>query len=344
MTLFCTLLSEITHRQEGIPIYVEPDQISEILPHPSMSSISSITTGCLLSHDIQPDDYILCHERDGIWYHCYTRNVSGWILGSYLQPATLPCTFIINDELPSDAQIRLRTKPTDDENSVGSVVHPGTLIYVVEMKGQWLKINYQGKEAWLKREVNDSVILAVPVIPKLYEKGPTLPQGCSLRLRDSPKDDGNVTRLSQSDYYLGVNCFGNYIQVIGHPRSSSSEPEWMLRKTPDGAILLQESKKKPQYMCIQQDIPQDAVLRIRELPESNGVEVGSLTYWDIIPVWSVDGVWAYTLCDLWEGFVLTASGQNKFLQPFKPVYPSVGELRKATSNVKENAVQGIFPE
>lgn len=118
MVLFCILRNDV-EISNGIPIYREPDHDSEILPHPSISLESSSASGYYITHDIQPDDYILCHERDGVWYHCYTRNISGWILGSYLQPATLPYAFIINDELPSDAQIRLRTKPSDDENSVG---------------------------------------------------------------------------------------------------------------------------------------------------------------------------------------------------------------------------------
>jgi hypothetical protein len=316
MSLFFTLRKNLT----SLPIYLHPDH--DLLPDSSPPSI--------IYHELQPDDYILCHERDGIWFHFHTRNISGWTLASYLQPLSFPCAFIINDELPSEAQIRLRTKPSDDQATVGSIVYPGTIIDVIEMKDKWLRINYQGKEAWLKREVNEEdVILAVPVIPKLYEKGPTVPPGCSLRLRDSPKDDGNVTRLSQSDYFLGVQCQGNYIQVIAHPRQPFSSggalpsAEWILRKTADGVILLQESKKRVEYMCLQKEIPQDAVLRIRNTPESDGEEVGDLTYWDVFPVWFKDGVWAYTLTDLWEGFVLTASGKSQFLQKFQATYPTI---------------------
>jgi hypothetical protein len=317
MSLFCTLRKNHT----SLPIYLQPD-IEEIdSPSPTSKSI--------IYHDLQPDDYLLCHERDGIWFHFHSRNISGWTLASYLQPLSLPCAFIINDELPAEAQIRLRTKPSDDQTAVGSIVSPGTVIDVIEIQDKWLRINYQGKDAWLKREVNEQdVILAVPVIPKLYEKGPTVPPGCSLRLRDSPKDDGNVTRLSQSDYFLGVQCQGNYIQVIGHPRQATSSAEWILRKTPDGTVLLQESKKRVEYMCLQQEIPQDAVLRIRSTPESDGAEVGDLTYWDVFPVWFRDGVWAFTLTDLWDGFVLTASEKSQFLQKFKPIYPIIETTKK----------------
>lgn len=321
MSLFFTLRKN----QTSLPIYLHPDH--DQLQDPT-----------IIYHELQPDDYILCHERDGTWFHFHTRNISGWTRACYLQPLSLPCAFMINDELPIEAQIRLRTKPSDDQTTVGSIVSPGTVVDVIEMREGWLRINYQGKESWLKREVNEEdVILAVPVIPKLYEKGPTVPQGCSLRLRDSPKDDGNVTRLSQSDYFLGVQCKGNYIQVIRHPHDALSpgdttslpSAEWILRKTADGVILLQESKKRVEYMCLQKEIPQDAVLRIRKTPESDGEEVGDLTYWDVFPVWFREGVWAYTLTDLWEGFVLSASGQNQFLQRFQATYPTAAQPIKS---------------
>jgi hypothetical protein len=313
MSLFCHLRSNLS----SLNFYSQPD-------------LASSSHHCS-QEDLQPDDYLLCIERDGIWFHCHTRNISGWILGNTLQPASFPCAYIVNDELPIEAQIRLRTKPSDSEDAVGSIISPGTIIYVLDTQGNWLRINYQGREAWLKREVNEDLILAIPIIPKLYEKGSTLPSGCSLRLRNAPQDDGTITRLSSSDHFLGVQCKGNWIQVISPPHTSSSSlspsssslpsPEWMLRKTADGTILLQESKKRVRLMCLQQDIAQEAILRIRDAPEAEGAEVGDLTYWDIFPVWFMEGIWAYTLTDMWEGFVLSASGKNIFLQSFAPKYP-----------------------
>jgi hypothetical protein len=49
-------------------------------------------------------------ERRGVWFLCHTRDISGWVHGREVLPVDLPAVFIVNDELPSDAHIRLRTK------------------------------------------------------------------------------------------------------------------------------------------------------------------------------------------------------------------------------------------
>jgi hypothetical protein len=321
MSLFCQLRKDLT---SSISFYSQPD---------SSSSFHQCS-----SDEIQSDDYLLCIERHGIWLHCHTRHISGWIHGNLLQPVTFPSAYIINDDLPNETQICLRTHQSDSKEMIGSLVTPGTIIFVLEIQNNWLKILDNGKEVWLKREVlvggedqnHRVVILAIPIIPKLYEKSSSLPSGCSLRLRDEPLDNANITRLSQCDSFLAIQTQGNWIQVLVPSSSSSSSsspsaplsPEWMLTKTSDGIVLLQESKKRMRLMCLQQDIAQEAILRIRETPEASGVEVGALTYWDIFPVWSMEGIWAYTFTDLWDGFVLSASGNNIFLQTFIPNYPA----------------------
>lgn len=56
------------------------------------------------------DDYLTCIERQGVWFLCHTREMSGWVHGKEIVPITFPAVFIVNDELPHDAQIRLRAK------------------------------------------------------------------------------------------------------------------------------------------------------------------------------------------------------------------------------------------
>lgn len=291
--------------------------------------------------EINEDDYILCYEREGSWLNCHTRLFSGWVRSNMLRPSCLPYSYIINDELPFDAQIRLRNKPSDDDNTITLTINPGVIVYVIDIKDNWLKINFNGKEVWLKKQVNEETILAIPVIPKLYEKGPTIPQGCSLRLRETPNDNGNISRLSQSDYFLGIQTQGNWLQVIGHPRQQISNtlpsPEWMLTKTPDGTILLRESSLNVEYKCIQKNISQEAVLRIREVPEIDGLEVGSITYYDVLPVYFIDELWAYSLTDIWDGFVLTCSGKTEFLETLIPNYP----IESVKVSIKEK-VEGNF--
>ena len=51
-----------------------------------------------------------CTERKGMWFLCHTRNASGWVCGKEIISMSFPTVFIVNDELPSEAQIRLRDK------------------------------------------------------------------------------------------------------------------------------------------------------------------------------------------------------------------------------------------
>lgn len=51
-----------------------------------------------------------CSERQGVWFLCHTRSISGWVHGKEVVPVSFPSVFIVNDELPPDAQIRLRAK------------------------------------------------------------------------------------------------------------------------------------------------------------------------------------------------------------------------------------------
>lgn len=304
MSLLCRPSSRTT--QISFFFKADPDSISEVI-------------------DVESEDIFLCTERDGLWILCYSRRISGWVESIYLDPIVLPTAFMVNDELPSEAQIRLRTKPSDDESAVGlERTAPGSILLIIEINGVWLKVLHNGKEAWLKRMANHDVILAVPVIPKIFEKGPALPAGCSLRLRTAPEEDAPISQLSENSYYSCIQSKGNWIQVLCCPRPQKPTCEWMLRKTADGTILLQESKKRIRLMCMEESLPQEATIRIRESCDASAAEVDFITYWDAVPVIGTEGVWAQVYSDAWAGYVLTTSGQKKFLQPFTPVYPKAG--------------------
>jgi hypothetical protein len=49
-------------------------------------------------------------ERRGVWFLCHTRDISGWVHGKEIISVAFPAVFIVNDDLPADAQIRLRMK------------------------------------------------------------------------------------------------------------------------------------------------------------------------------------------------------------------------------------------
>lgn len=268
------------------------------------------------SIDVVNIDKLMCTERDGCWLHCHMRQNSGWVNAIVLEPTFFPALYIVNDDLPPDAQIRLRTKPSDDEDAVGSIVSPGTILYVEEINGNWMKLNMDGKEAWMKRQANDTILLAVPVVPKLFEKGPSLPYGCQLRVRNAPEEDANVVRLVSSDHFLCFQSKGNWVQVVNFPRVLS--PEWMQRRTTDGTVLLRESKATPTIMCIEESLPTEVNVRVREEPDAAAEEVHRISYWDVVFSVGVVDAWAKVISDVYTGYMLTVSGETKILQRYHP--------------------------
>ena len=268
------------------------------------------------SLDLRIINRLLCTEREGTWLHCHTRLNSGWVNADYLEPTTFPAAYVINDELPSDAQIRLRTKPSDDDDVVGKIVSPGSILLVTEIQGNWLRVSVDGTQAWLKRQAGGNILLAVPLIPKLFEKDPSLPRGCQLRVRNAPMEDADVVRLDISDYFLCVQSRGMWVQVLGFPRGPG--PEWMLRKTQDGTVLLRESRVARSYMCVEQSLPEEVAVRLRESPDPTANEVFRVCYWDVVLTVGVENAWARVLCDAYEGYMLTVSGDTTILQKYTP--------------------------
>jgi hypothetical protein len=289
-------------------------------PLPGVAKLEMFTSleenAICASLDVENIEKLICTERDGTWFHCHTRQNSGWVNAMTIEPTIFPSAFVVNDELPPEAQIRLRTKPSDDEDAVGSVVSPGTVLFVVEINGNWLKLNMDGNEAWLKRQANETILLAVPIIPKLYEKGPSLPYGCQLRVRNAPDDNAEVVRLVNSDHFLCYQSKGNWLQVMNFPRVQS--PEWMQRKTADGTVLLRECKVTPIMMCVEESLPTEVTVRVRDEPDASAEEVYRISYWDVIYVAGVVDAWAKVICDAFAGHMLTVSGETKILQKYIP--------------------------
>ena len=114
-----------------------------------------------------------------------------------------------------------------DANAVGGALSPGSLIHVTGMdeSNSWLRVDLGGEKYWLMREVitprdramhllyglsssekvpQQDLILAVPHLPKLYKKPPSLPIGSSLRIRVNPSADAAVTRLTSNSYFYVV--------------------------------------------------------------------------------------------------------------------------------------------
>jgi hypothetical protein len=75
--------------------------------HVRPTNDSNKTTLCVEEDDVLE---LTSNERKGVWFLCHTRNTSGWVHAKEVIPVAFPAVFIINDELPSDAQICLRTK------------------------------------------------------------------------------------------------------------------------------------------------------------------------------------------------------------------------------------------
>lgn len=86
---------------------------SSLKPFPTCSAVNlhvrPTKESNKVSLDVKDTNVVFtCSARKGVWFLCHTRSASGWMHGKDLLPHSYPAVFIVNDELPPDAQIRLR--------------------------------------------------------------------------------------------------------------------------------------------------------------------------------------------------------------------------------------------
>lgn len=49
-------------------------------------------------------------KREGVWFLCHMRKVSGWVHAQEVVPVSFPAVYLVNDELAGEAKIRLRSR------------------------------------------------------------------------------------------------------------------------------------------------------------------------------------------------------------------------------------------
>jgi hypothetical protein len=83
-------------------------------------------------------------------------------------------------------------------------------------------------------------------------------------------------------------------------------------------VLLRECKVTPIMMCVEESLPTEVTVRVRDEPDASAEEVYRISYWDVIYVAGVVDAWAKVICDAFAGHMLTVSGETKILQKYIP--------------------------
>lgn len=254
---------------------------------------------------------ILALRSEGCWFYCRTPDVSGYVYGLDIQPASYPSIGIINNELPDNAQIRVRKQPMDADDNVLLILSPRAIVYIsgVEADG-WIRLNINNTTAYMKRYVGDTP-LVLPVVPTLYRKNPSLPVGCSLRIRGAPSEDAPVVGMFTSDLILVAQRSGNWLQVVQEMTSA----EWMMCASNDGVCLLELQPSAPTLMALAMHLPAEASIRVRREPFMDADLVGTVGTEQVIPVSGISDGWARVVCLGLNGYMLATSNSMALLEP-----------------------------
>ena len=276
---------------------------------------------------VTSDEYptLLATDRVGSWINVHTRNISGWVHAVDMLPSGLPCSCVVNDELPVEAQIRVRETP-DDNGEVVTALRPGDRIEVVGVQEDWYNIRFNSVEAWLRR-YSGNTALALPLIPRLYCKHSSLQFGCSLRIRSDPSANAPIIGLTAEQFILGIEADEEWVRIL---REGATTVEWMQLVTEAKVKLLEPCQfQQTMLMCISDSLPNEASLRVRQNPSTTSEVVHVVQYDDLIAVSEIVEGWAHVVSGGALGWVLTIQNGTTILQPHKLKGSSVSPTRKS---------------